>query len=177
MLTKGFSLLELMVGLAIGLLVVGAAVGFLASNRVMSSQSIDQAELMAQANHAMRLIGNQLRPAGAVELRAVNPGAPTVDQTFAFSNRFDGLDIDGDGQPDGGYVWGQDGVQGGPDTLLLSFESRSPSMTPDCLGAGTAAPLARVDSRFSVSTGRLLCQGSSNAGAPQPVAESLPTTG
>lgn len=170
---QGLSLLELLVGLAVGLLVAMAAVGFLASTRVISSQSIDEAELTAQANNAMRLIGSQLRPAGAVELQALSPAAALVDQTFVFSNRFDGLDLDGDGQTDGGYVWGQEGAAGAPDTLVTSFESRSAGMTPDCLGAGTAATMQRVDSRFFVGSGRLLCQGSSNAGAPQPVAESL----
>lgn len=170
---RGVSLLETLIGLAVGLLVVLTAVGFLASTRLISSHSTDEAGLMAQANNAMRLIGSQLRPAGSVELLALNRTAALVDQVFVFSNRFDGLDLDNDRQPDGGYVWGQEGANGASDTLVLSFESRSARMTPDCLGAGTAASLGRVDSRFYLRTGRLLCLGSGNPNFAQPVAESV----
>ncbi len=170
---RGVSLPELLAGLAIGLLLALAAVGLLASTRVLSRQTLDGAELMAQANNAMRLIGSQLRPAGAVELQLLNPAAPLSEHTFVYSPHFDGLDLDGDGVGDGGHVWGLDGPQGSADTLVLSFENRSASISPDCLGAGTAKTLHRVDSRFFVSGGRLMCRGSSNAATPQPVAESL----
>lgn len=170
---RGVSLPELLLGLAIGLLVAWAAVGLLASTRVLSRQTVDGAELMAQANNAMRLIGHQLRPAGAIELLALNPSAPPSEQVFVYSPHFDGLDLDGDGVGDGGHVWGQDGPQGTPDTLVLSFENRSAGITPDCLGAGTAKALHRVDSRFFMREGRLMCRGSSNPAAPQPVADSL----
>lgn len=170
---RGLSLLELLTGLAIGLLLALAAVGLLASTRALSRQTLDGAELMAQANNAMRLIGSQLRPAGAVELQPLNPMAPLSEHTFVYSPHFDGLDLDGDGVGDGGHVWGLDGPQGSADTLVLSFENRSASISPDCLGAGTAKALHRVDSRFFMSRGRLMCQGSSNAATPQPVAEAL----
>jgi len=169
----GVSLPELLAGLAIGLLVALAALGLLASTRVLSRQALDEAELMAQATNAMRLIGSQARPAGAVELLALNPASSLAAQSFVFSRRFDGLDLDGDGVGDQGHVWGLDGPEGGGDTLVLSFESRSAGITPDCLGAGTAKALSRVDSRFFMRAGRLMCQGSSNPAAAQPVAESL----
>jgi len=169
----GVTLPELLTGLTIGLLLAWAAVGLLASTRALSRQTLDGAELMAQANNAMRLIGSQLRQAGAVELQPLNPMAPLSEHSFVYSPHFDGLDLDGDGVGDGGPVWGLDGPQGSADTLLLSFENRSASISPDCLGAGTAKNLHRVDSRFFVSRGRLMCQGSSNAATPQPVADSL----
>lgn len=169
----GVSLPDLLTGLAVGLLVALAAVGLLASTRVLSRQTLDEAELMAQANNAMRLIGSQARPAGAVELLPLNPTSPPAEQSFVYSQRFDGLDVDGDGLADGAYVWGLDGPTGAGDTLVLSFENRSASITPDCLGAGTAKGLHRVDSRFFLREGRLMCQGSSNPGTAQPVAESL----
>jgi len=170
---RGVSLPELLTGLAIGLLLALAAVGLLASSRVLSGQTLDGAELVAQANNAMRLIGSQSRPAGAVELQLLNPTAPLSEHTFVYSSQFDGLDLDGDGVADGGHVWGLDGRQGSADTLVLSSENRSASISPDCLGAGTAKTLHRVDSRFFVSRGRLMCRGSSNAAVPQPVVESL----
>lgn len=170
---RGMTLPALLVGLTIGLLVAFSAVGLLASTRVLSRQTLDGTELMAQANNAMRLIGSQARPAGAVELQPLHPAASVSDQTFVFSPDFDGLDLDGDGVADEGHVWGQDGPQGKPDTLVLSFESRSASISPDCLGAGTAATLHRVESRFFMKQGRLLCLGSSNPKTPQPVADSL----
>lgn len=170
---RGVLLPELLTGLTIGLLVAMAAVGLLASTRVLSRQTLDGVDLMAQANNAMRLIGSQLRPAGAVELDMLDPAAPLSEQRFAYSQRFEGLDLDGDSAPDGGHVWGQDGPGGGPDTLALSFEARSPSISPDCLGAGTSKSLQRVESRFFVSRGRLMCLGSSNPAVPQPVADSL----
>lgn len=170
---QGVSLPEMLAGLAIGLLVALAAVGLLASTRVLSRQALDEAELMAQATNAMRLIGSQARPAGAVELLPLNPASPGAEQRFAFSPRFDGLDLDGDGVGDRSHVWGLDGPEGFGDTLVLSFENRSASITPDCLGAGTAKALYRVDSRFFMRAGRLMCQGSSNPATAQPVAESL----
>ncbi|MBS0494784.1 MAG: PilW family protein [Proteobacteria bacterium] len=88
---RGVTLLELMVGVAIGLLVVAVAMGALMVSRSVSGTVSDASSIQQQAAYAMRLFGQQLRQAGSLRLN-LNPGtvvtadlymAPVVFETKA----------------------------------------------------------------------------------------------
>ena len=63
---RGVTLVELMVGIAIGLLVVAVATSALMVSRGISGTVSDASGLHQQAAHAMRVIGQQVRQAGSL---------------------------------------------------------------------------------------------------------------
>ena len=75
---QGLTLVELMVGIAIGLLVVAVAMGALMVSRGISGTVSDASGIQQQAAYAMRLIGQQLRQAGSMRLN-LNPGTTVTE--------------------------------------------------------------------------------------------------
>jgi type IV pilus assembly protein PilW len=65
---RGVTLVELMVSIAIGLLTIAVALGALMVSRGVSSTVSDAAQLQQQAAYALRIIGQQVRQAGATQL-------------------------------------------------------------------------------------------------------------
>ena len=65
---RGVSLLELLVGIAIGLLVVAVAMGALMASRGLSGTVSDASTLQQQASYAFRIMGQQIRQAGGLYL-------------------------------------------------------------------------------------------------------------
>lgn len=167
---RGLSLVELLVGLTLGALLVMACMGLWLATRSSTEALVGRTALQSQAQHTLALLTQQLRQAGALELRGP-PGAWTPLQRVAFSSQWDGLDVNGDGVRDGVALWGEEGGLR-PDALSVSFEYRSASTTPDCLGAAPAAGSSRVDSRFAVVSGVLRCLGSGNSAA-QPISNQV----
>ncbi|MDL5035294.1 PilW family protein [Comamonas sp. Y6] len=79
-LQRGVTLLELMVGIAIGLLVVAVASGALMVSRSVSGTVSDASSIQQQATYAMRVIGQQLRQAGSLYLNPQpNPAEAGAD--------------------------------------------------------------------------------------------------
>ena len=76
---RGVTLVELMVGIAIGLLVVAVATSALMVSRGISGTVSDASGLHQQAAHAMRVIGQQVRQAGSLYLNLNPTGAATND--------------------------------------------------------------------------------------------------
>ena len=77
---KGVTLVELMVGIAIGLLTVAVATGALMVSRGVSGTISDASQLQQQASYAFRVIGQQLRQSGSIRLNmAPKSAASTVD--------------------------------------------------------------------------------------------------
>lgn len=160
----GASLIELMVGITIGLLVVLAAIGTIVLTRTSGVTVADSTMMISQGNNVMRLLGFSLRQAGAIELVPIDSAIPFEKQQFLFSNAFTGSVVEG--------------IEGGaaPDTLTAAQEARAGNtVIRDCLGAAPAT--ARVQSSFSVVGTNLLCQGSGNpnpvSNVPQPIAENV----
>lgn len=142
---RGLSLIELLIGITIGLLVVIAALGSLAFTQVTSTTVGDSARLQQKANSAFRAMGFQLRQAGAVEV-------VTAGGAVAFSNQFNGW------SGTGVAITGLDGSGSSPDTIRMSYEDGSNSR--DCLGnLPTSTAGIRVDNEFYVDAGRLMCKG------------------
>ena len=154
---KGISLIELMVGLAIGLLVALAAVGTLVLTRTSGTTLADSSQLISQGNNVMRLISFHLRQSGAIELTPVDPLLSPGDRYYMFSDLFTGNNAAGL------VVQGEEGGSTAPDTLDISYENRvddrgTPSdvdddvhVSRDCLGAETAATLTRIQNHFEFS--------------------------
>ncbi|MBK9571348.1 MAG: PilW family protein [Rhodoferax sp.] len=153
-------MIELLIGITIGLLVVIAALGSLAFTQVTSTAVGDSARLQQKANSAFRTMGFQLRQAGATEV-VFFAGTGRV----AFS-----------GQPNTGWngtgvaITGLDGSGSTPDTLRMSYEDSSNPR--DCLGNRPIATVGvRVDNEFFVDTGRLMCRGAD--GTPQAIVDGV----
>lgn len=68
----GVTLVELMVGIAVGLLVVAVAMGALMASRGISGTVSEATNLQQQAAYAFRIIGQQIRQGGSLEL-GLNP--------------------------------------------------------------------------------------------------------
>ena len=77
---RGATLLELLVGITIGLLTVAVAVGALVVSRGISGTVSEASQLQQQASFAFRVIGQQLRQAGSRQLDPET--APDVHAKF-----------------------------------------------------------------------------------------------
>lgn len=173
----GLSLIELLVGLVIGLLVVVAALGTLAYTRTASKVVGDSTRLQQEASTAFRMIGRIARQAGARRLQSTaDPGR------VIFNPGYTGYAV----RPDNGRavsVRGTDGAPGKPDTVEISRDRGTwESERFDCLGEetpeypdddaskdnGGKKELA-VTNAFSVTADRLRCDGSGNTLKPQAV--------
>ncbi len=163
---RGASLVELMVGLTIGLLVVLAAMGTIVLTRSSSTTVADSSVMITQGNNAMRLIGQTLRQSGAIELVPLDATQPLGSRQYVFSNDFTGVG------GTGFVMQGTEGGTSGTDTLTVSYQNRTDDTTRDCLGNTTPAGLNRVENLFSVNGTELRCLGSGNA-TPQPVVDNL----
>ena len=77
----GVTLIELMVGIAIGLLTIAVAMGALMVSRGVSGTVSDASSIQQQGAFAMRVIGLQLRQAGSLRLN-LNPGIVTAAEPY-----------------------------------------------------------------------------------------------
>lgn len=66
---RGVTLIELLVGITIGLLTIAVAMGALMVSRGISGTVSDASEIQQQAAYAFRVIGQQLRQAGSLKLK------------------------------------------------------------------------------------------------------------
>ncbi len=76
--SRGVSLIELLVGIALGLVVVAVAMASLMTSRGITGTVTEATAMQQQASYAFRVIGQQLRQAGSLELSltpSIVPGA------------------------------------------------------------------------------------------------------
>lgn len=85
---RGVTLIELMVGITIGLLTVAVAMGALMVSRGISGTVSDASTIQQQAAYAMRVIGLQLRQAGSLRLN-LDPGTTTTESTYLIAAAFE----------------------------------------------------------------------------------------
>ncbi|WP_084153844.1 PilW family protein [Simplicispira psychrophila] len=78
---RGVTLIELMVGITIGLLTIAVAMGALMVSRGISGTISDASGIQQQAAYAMRVIGLQLRQAGSLRLN-LDPGTATTAEPY-----------------------------------------------------------------------------------------------
>lgn len=80
---RGVTLVELLVGLAIGLLTIAVALGALMVSRGVSGTVSDASGIQQQAAYAFRVIGLQLRQAGSLRLNLQPDAASTPEPYMA----------------------------------------------------------------------------------------------
>lgn len=171
---RGLSLLELMVGIVIGLLVVLAAVASLVFTRVSSQTVGDSSRLQQDASTAFRIIGHHIRQGGA--RRVVEPIAGSSN--VLFNGLYQGYGVN----PNTGsaaIVNGSDGTGTNPDVLQVSHDSENDLGTTDCLGElPVTAATDNIQNRFfyvlnGQGVGELRCLGSGATSAATPAGFAL----
>ena len=116
---RGVTLLELMVGIAIGLLVVAVAMGAMMVSRGVTGTVSDASGIQQQGAYAMRLFGQQLRQAGSLRLNR-NPGTVVAAELYLAPVAFE--------------------TKATSATPLYSFDATKPEQ----IISGTAAPVTLV---------------------------------
>jgi len=160
---RGVSLVELLIGLAIGLLVTLAALGVIAFTRISSTTVSETVRLQQDATIAMRIIGTQLRQARAVAIQTTSVDAAEGAVGYRA--------YQGTTPPLGGSEVAVFGTEGGAgsDSITISTGVLN-GVTTDCLGFEPAAPANTIVSTFDVNAGTLRCRG---AGAFQPMLDNV----
>lgn len=152
----GTLLLELLVGLALGLLIVASAIGAMAIFQRSAATVNDMGQLQHQGAYAMRVLGLQLQQAGAVEF--VEQQAPDPNHPAGAYRQLDDKRsprVGGTEGRDADSFWVRTRVSG------LTLERR------DCLGTTLAEQDdGSVKSNFQVRRGQLYCQGRPRAAQP-----------
>jgi len=83
--SRGVSLIELLVGIALGLVVVAVAMASLMTSRGITGTVTEATAMQQQASYAFRVIGQQLRQAGSLELSLVPAIVPGLDPNSPMS--------------------------------------------------------------------------------------------
>lgn len=173
---KGVTLIELMVGIALGLMVVAVAIGALMASRGISGTVSEATSLQQQASYAFRVIGQQVRQAGSIEL-SLNPNivaAASVNDAMA-PVAFDPPDpsgskpafnkaastVTGDMTPS--FTIGYQNY-----TEVTTAGSTPTSLLRDCLGQNNSPPVLSSTFKRNANKNELVCSGTSNNTA-QPV--------
>lgn len=151
---NGLTLIELLVGLSIGILVIGVATGALLASRGISGTVSDTTQIQQQAAYAMRVIGRQLRQAGSLYLEMQPAG---FENSVVFLKRKGEIITSSEDN----------------DSITTSFSWDGNSASGDCLGSIPAATAVNtpISSTFSLNGSTLRCQGAS--GTPQPVIDNV----
>lgn len=157
-LQAGVSLLELMVGIAIGLMVVAAAMGTLALSKNTSSTVSDASVLTSQANNVLRAMSFYVRQAGVLEFRPT--GAPNTylldDPPAGPIEPLNPTEV----------LRGTDGDrQNTSDSLMVWVAHRADGITRDCQGNTVPAAGALMRNRFYIggpNNNELMCVGALN---------------
>lgn len=176
---KGTSLIELMVGLAIGLLTVAIAMGALMSSRNVTSSVQDSTLMQQQASYVFRNIGQQFRQAGSLRLNLATNKAATDAISFDDPVGFDLKTSTFDPKVDviGGIKKGtidsyfiHIGYQNYKELYHTNENNDAESIFRDCLGQQSNNDL--IISRYLFENNELLCTGSS-AATPQSLARNV----
>lgn len=166
----GFTLVELLVALVIGMLVVLAAVASLLGTRSASLASEDVSELQQSSARAFHLLKQHITQAGYMPIDVLDG-----NRGYFRVNPSDLTNVAG--EP---VFFAVKGTEGGPaksDTLKLG-SAPSPDFFSDCLGRAVKYDVTNpihvdnerlVTSEFYVESGNLRCRGSGGNGTSQPI--------
>ena len=174
---RGFTLIELMVGIVIGLLVVAAAMGSLMVSRSISGTVNDASNIQQQAAYAMRTIGLQLRQAGSLYLN-LNPAETAAENSALAAVGFERKA--GDFEAGKNIVRGIDAPTGAEFKLTTGYRNYKEalhgktvdeSQVRDCLGQQPSDTLIENNFVLKTATNELYCAGSNKTA--QPVVENV----
>ena len=169
---RGVTLIELLVGITIGLLTIAVAMGALMVSRGVSGTVSDASEIQQQASYAFRVIGLQLRQAGSLKLKlaaAKDPSdttPPLVGDGSKFVLATDTLS--GKDAPSSSEYALTVGYRNYTEPVYTSASEQS--FQRNCLGGNGSGAL--VQSRFvlNTDTNELRCDGN---GQVQPIVRNV----
>lgn len=174
---RGLTLLELMVGVVIGLLVVAVATAALMVSRSVTGTVSDASQIQQQGAYAMRVIGNQLRQAGALYL---NPDPGNTGATDSATNAV-AFEISTTGNSEGNDFDQNKTLSDSTDTVLktafrryeeavyISSDKNSDkdTLSRNCIGLpGKTSKDRSIESAFEFKNNSLLCGGNGQAAQP-----------
>ena len=180
---RGVTLIELMVGLSIGLLVVAVGMGALMVSRGISGSVSDASGIQQQGASILRNVGQQLRQAGSLYLNPDPTGATGTDVLSAVA-----FEVKADAHGGGNSFTQQDAIMGGTDTITIGFRRYQDNvffadnatssvigtdfLARNCVGAPANTKTdERIESIFTLANGNLECAG--NAATAQPIAQNV----
>lgn len=168
---RGATLIELMVGITIGLLTVAVGLGALMVSRSVSGTVSDASQMQQQAAHAFRVIGQQIRQAGSIKLNLAfsKAATDTVDAAdlVAFETDFDRLSdtIAGKETPGANEYQLLVGYQNYQESVFTDAAPKS--QLRDCLGGQPSAAIIKsgfiLVKASGALSGELKCAGSDNS--------------
>ena len=182
---SGVTLIELMVGLAIGLLVVAVAMGALMVSRGISGTVSDASGIQQQGAYILRVLSQQLRQTGSLYLNPDPVGGNSTDvlSPVAFEIMARASDVTQSFRQEDTLVGGDNTVttrfRRYQDNVFLADNATSTTIGTDflarnCVGApGNSSTDQRVESTFAFdsTTNELQCGG--NGTAAQPIAQNV----
>lgn len=176
---RGLSLVELLVGLLLGMLIIAVALGALMASRSVSGTVSDASHLQQQASHIFRVMGRQIRQAGSLRLllSSSNKGTDTVDMADPVAFEASAQDFD----PAHDTILGLDAPGRAQYKLAVGYSNYTQplhasaietSLQRNCLGQTNSHSL--ILSRFALDASKntLRCAGAPSAGA-QPLAQNV----
>ena len=182
---SGVTLIELMVGLAIGLLVVAVAMGALMVSRGISGTVSDASGIQQQGAYILRVVSQQLRQTGSLYLNPDPVGGNSTDvlSPVAFEIMARASDVTQSFRQEDTLVGGDNTVttrfRRYQDNVFVADNATSSTIGTDflarnCVGApGISSTDQRVESTFAFdsTTNELQCGG--NGTAAQPIAQNV----
>lgn len=174
---RGVTLLELLVGITIGLLTIAVAMGALMVSRGVTGTVSDASDIQQQASYAFRIMGQQLRQSGSIKLKLsatklegdITPalvGEPVAfetdftDGTNAFTLATDTLS--GLDSPGASEYKLTTGYRNYAEPVYTSASEQS--MLRNCLGGNGTPTLIQSQFVLNVATNELRCNGPSAGG-------------
>ncbi|WP_082604141.1 PilW family protein [Acidovorax sp. Root217] len=177
---RGFTLIELMVGITIGLLTIAVAMGALMVSRSVSGTVSDTSGIQQQAAYAMRVIGLQLRQAGSIRLN-MNPKSAVAQDLYFAPVGFESIVLASGSVK--GFDPTTDTISGtnSPATVTLGYRRFSEpvfssaaeqTLARNCVGGPDSANAdQRLESTFQLTGSDLQCSG--NSAAAQSIAQNV----
>jgi type IV pilus assembly protein PilW len=185
---RGVSLIELMVGIAIGLLVVAVAMGALMVSRSISGTVSDASSIQQQAAATLRIIGMQLRQAGSMRLN-LDPGTTAAAETYLVPVAFETALSAGTAKPMESFDPKTHTLSGADSPVSLTTGYRrytepvfiattDQALVRNCVGgpaekdsSGNVTRDVRLENVFALNGSELRCAG--NGATPQPIAQNV----
>ena len=174
---RGVTLIELMVGISIGLLTVMVALAALMTSRGITGTISEASTLQQQAAYAFRIIGQQIRQAGSVELNLAfgkNDPSLTADYldkvAFVPNENRKSATIKGNDTPE---------AEANEFALEIAYQNYAESLVDDkkyifhnCLGQQAKSTDTLIESKFVFDSvdGELECESRENK---QPIIENV----
>lgn len=166
---RGVTLVELMVGITIGLMTIAVAIGSLMVSRGISGTVSDASQLQQQAAYTFRVLGQQLRQAGSLRLNLAAQKQATASIDVADPVAFETKSLDFD--PSVNTLSGKDSPTSSEFKLAVGYRNYTEALYPaaaeaslfrNCLGQQDAAKPTLIQSQFALdtTTNELMCAGS-----------------